>query len=147
MGKKNVDDYLTEGIHGPRRPLEAERRKFLGTLRERIVLALTISQVMTDSGIKKLEEVMKEHPDTKLMINGQVSYRFSSAEKSLARKYNIPYTVITNEEYETNIGAVLAYDYAINKENIFLQEDEDKETDEHMEKNSSLLVRFKNWFS
>src|SRR5690625_6063782 len=107
MGKKNVEDYLTEGIHGPRRPLEAERRKYLGTLRERIVIALTIGQVMTDSGIQKLEEAMKEHPDTQLLINGKVSYRFSSAEKSLARKYSIPYTVITNEEYETDIGAVL----------------------------------------
>lgn len=148
MGKKNVEDYLMEGIHGPKRPLEAERRKFLGTLRERIVLALTISQVMTDSGIKKLEDEMKKHPDTQLIINGQVSYRFSSAEKSLARKYNIPYTVITNEEYETEIGAVLTYDHAINKENIYMEEEEDEQEEkEEIEKNLSLFSRIKNWFS
>lgn len=146
MGKKNVEDYLMEGIHGPKRPLEAERKKFLGTLRERIVLALTISQVMSDSGIKKLEEAMKKHPDTKLLINGQVSYRFSSAEKSLARKYNIPYTVISNEEYETDIGAVLTYDHAINKENIFIQEETEDEK-ESTEDSSSFLSRLKNWFS
>lgn len=146
MGKKNVEDYLTEGIHGPRRPLEAERRKYLGTLRERIVIALTIGQVMTDSGIQKLEEAMKEHPDTQLLINGKVSYRFSSAEKSLARKYNIPYTVITNEEYETDIGAVLTYDHAINKEVIFIQEEKDEEEKERSD-DSTLLSRIKNFFS
>ncbi|HLS35515.1 MAG TPA: DUF1694 domain-containing protein, partial [Bacillota bacterium] len=37
MNKKDVEDYLQEGIHGrKRRPKEAEREKYLGTLRERI---------------------------------------------------------------------------------------------------------------
>src|SRR5690625_7889452 len=76
---------------------------------------------MTDSGITKLEEAMKEHRNTKLLINGQVSHRFLAAEKDLANKYNIPYTVISNEEYETDIGAVLTYDHAIDKENIYIE--------------------------
>lgn len=148
MGNKNVEDYLKEGIHGPRRPLEAERRKFLGTLRERIVLALTIEQVMTDSGIEKLEEAMEEHPDASLLINGQVSFRFTSAEKSAARKFNIPYTVITNEEHETDIGAVLTYDHAINKENIFIgKERKEKENQTDVDEDDSLIAKIKKWFS
>jgi len=143
MGKKNVDDYITEGIYGTRRPKEAERQHFLGTLRERIVIALTIGQVMTDSGITKLEEAMKEHRDTKLLINGQVSYRFLAAEKDLANKYDIPYTVISNEEYETDIGAVLTYDHAIDKENIYI-EDEEVEKEEETD---SLFSTIKNWFT
>src|SRR5699024_9890316 len=119
MSKKNVDDYIIERIYGTRRPKEAERQHLLGTLRERIVIALTIGQIMTDTGITKLKDVMKEHHDTKLLTNGLVSHRFLSAEKDLANKYNIPYTVISNEEYETDIGAVLTYDYAIDKENIY----------------------------
>lgn len=140
MSNKNVDDYLTEGIYGTRRPKEAERQKFLGTLRERIVLALTIGQVMTDSGIAKLEESMKEHcKDTQLIINGKVSHRFLTAEKTLANKYNIPYTVISNNETETDIGAVLTYDYAINKEEIFIAEE--TETDDQVNKKDSFFSR------
>lgn len=146
MTKKSVEDYLMEGIHGPRRPLEEERRKFLGTLRERIVLALTIEQVMTDAGIQKLSEAMKKHPNTKLLINGQVSYRFSAAEKAVAREYNIPYTVISHETHETDIGAVLTYDHAINKENIYLKE-EIEESSEEEEMKPSFFSRLKQWFS
>lgn len=145
MGKKNVDDYITEGIYGTRRPKEAERQHFLGTLRERIVIALTIGQVMTDSGITKLEEAMKEHRDTKLLINGQVSHRFLSAEKDLANKYNIPYTVISNEEYETDIGAVLTYDHAIDKENIYIEDEEVEKKEE--EETDSFFSTIKNWFT
>lgn len=147
MHKKSVEDYLKEGIHGPRRPLEGERRKFLGTLRERIVLALTIEQVMSDSGLRKLEETMRKHPDTKLLINGHVSFRFTNEEKALARKYNIPYTVITNEEHDTNIGAVLTYDYAINKENIFIEDLNEQKEREANQDNLSFLQRIKNYFS
>ncbi|WP_077356559.1 YueI family protein [Virgibacillus halodenitrificans] len=124
MAPKDVDDYLTEGIYGARRPKKAERKQYLGTLRERIVLALTKGQVMSDKGLKKLEEAMKENKDAQLLINGHVSHRFLKEEKALAEKYNISYTTVTNEEEDTNIGAVLAYDYAVEKENIFIEEEE-----------------------
>lgn len=146
MSKKSVDDYLTDGMHGVRRPKEAERLKFLGTLRERIVIALTIGQVMTDSGIAELEKAMKEHQEgTQLLINGKVSHRFFSAEKSLANKYNIPYTIVRNTEVDTDIGAVLTYDHAINKEHIFI---DNKPTEEKREtkESPSLLTKFKEWF-
>lgn len=147
MSKKGVDDYLTEGMYGLRRPKEAERSHFLGTLRERIVIALTVGQVMTDSGIIQLEEALKVHRDTKLLINGQVSHRFLSAEKELANKYHVPYTVVTNEEHETEIGAVLTYDHAIHKENIYIEDDEtDKETVEEG-RSGSLFSVIKNWFT
>ncbi len=146
MNKKNIDDYLTEGMYGLRRPKEAERLHFLGTLRERVVLALTVGQVMQDSGIVRLEEEMQAHPDTKLLINGQVSYRFLTAEKAVASKYNIPYTVVSNEEHQTEIGAVLTYDHAIDKEDIYVK-DEDLEEEVPEEKSDSILEAIKNWFS
>jgi len=135
MTKKNVEDYLTEGMYGVRRPKEHERIRFLGTLRERIVIALTIGQVMSDSGLQKLEEAMKQHPNTRLIMNGHVSYRFLSEEKKLAKRYHIPYTTVTNEESNTEIGAVLTYDHAINKEEIFIKEKpKDKREEKEQEK-------------
>ncbi|MEC5425412.1 YueI family protein [Virgibacillus sp. C22-A2] len=147
MSNKNVDDYLTEGIYGKRRPKEAERQQFLGTLRERIVLALTKGQVMSDKGLAKLEEAMKEHKDAKLIMNGHVSYRFLKEEKALADKYNIPYTTITNEETDTDIGAVLTYDHAIDKENIFIEKENTSEEKEETNKsNESFFSKLKKFF-
>jgi uncharacterized protein YueI len=146
---RDVEDYLTEGMYGVRRPKEAERVQYLGTLRERIVVALTIGQVMTDSGLSYLEQAMKQHRKAKLIINGQVASRFLKEEKALANKYNISYTTITNNESDTNVGAVLTYDYAIDKENIFMKE---KQTDksvagsnDHME-SKSIFSKIKQWF-
>lgn len=147
MTNKSIDDYLTEGMYGTRRPKEHERIQFLGTLRERIVLALTIGQVMSDSGLHKLEEAIKENREATLLINGHVPYRFLKEEKELANKYNIPYTTITNNESDTDIGAVLTYDYAIDKENIFIDEEQpNEEMTETDEQPKSFIGKIKKWF-
>ncbi len=144
MGKKNVEDYLTEGIYGSKQTKRAERKQFLGTIRERIVIALTKGQVMTDKGLKKLDEAMKSNNDAKLLINGHVSSKFLKEEKALAQKYNIDYTVITNNDADTDIGAVLTYDYAIDKEDIFVQNTEEKDEPEEP---ASFFSKVKRWFT
>lgn len=130
MSNKNVNDFLTDGIYGTRLPKQEERNKYLGTLRERIVLALTIGQTMSDKGVKALREEMRKHPDASLIFNGNIADKFLNEEKKLAKKYHIPYTIITNRETETSIGAVLKYDYAIDKEEIFIKEEETSQSKE-----------------
>lgn len=135
---KNVEDYLNEGIYGPRKPKQAERDHYLGTLRERIVLVLTKGQVMSDKALKQLEKAMQEYPDAKLLLNGHISHRFYKREAQLAEKYRIPYTSITNNDAnDSDIGAILTYDYAINKENIFVDD-----TDLIVKKESDKPVSF-----
>lgn len=147
MSKKNVEDYLTEGIYGTRLPKQEERDYFLGTLRERIVIALTIGQVMTDKGIQTLEENMKNNQEAKLLFNGKIASKFLKAEKELANKYKIPYTVVSNEAVETDIGAVLTYDYAIDKEHIFMEENiEEHTSEEKKEQKSNLFSKIKRLF-
>ncbi|RYG74220.1 DUF1694 domain-containing protein [Lentibacillus lipolyticus] len=144
MGKKNVDDYLTEGIYGPKETKQSEREQFLGTIRERIVIALTKGQVMSDKGITKLDEAMQKNKKAKLLINGDVSYKFLKEEKALAKKHDIPYTEITNKNAETDIGAVLTYDYAIDKEHIFIEDEPVKEKNQEAD---TFFSKIKRWFS
>lgn len=150
MTKKNVDDYLQEGMYGTRLPKEAERKHFLGTLRERVILALTIGEVMSDRGLEKLEIEMKKHPNSTLLMNGSVAYKFLKQERDLADKYKISHTTISNQEHQTEIGAVLTYDHAIDKEDIYLSNDEDlKESDsiqEDDQKEQGIVERIKSWF-
>lgn len=122
---KNVEEYLNEGIYGPRKPKQAERNHYLGTLRERIVLVLTKGQVMSDKALRQLEKAMQEYPDAQLLVNGHIPRRFYKRETGLAKKYNIPYTSVTNNDVDdSDIGAILTYDYAINKQNIFIDEND-----------------------
>ncbi|MEN1968124.1 YueI family protein [Lentibacillus sp. N15] len=141
---KQVEDYLNDGIYGIRKPKHAERLHYLGTLRERIVLVLTKGQVMSDKALQRLEKAMQAHPNTKLLLNGHIPYHFFQRERELAHKYDIPYTSVTNEKSESDIGAVLTYDKAIDIENIFV--DDDVVIDDQEVEQQSFLTKIKHWF-
>ncbi|MBM7554325.1 YueI family protein [Thalassobacillus pellis] len=124
MKKADVDDYLKNGIYGSKVTKPSERKKYLGTIRERILLALTKGQVMQGRGIEELANTMKQHKDAKLLLNGKVNYRFLREYRSLANKHGVSHTTISNQQAKTDIGAVLTLDYAIDREKIHLEEKE-----------------------
>lgn len=126
LSKPTIDDYLDNGIYGQKQTKPDERRKFLGSLRERIVIALTQSQVREKGVYKEVQESLKKHPDAKLLLNGNMSYSFLSKYIKLADTYHVSFSMVTNKEVETDIGLVLAYDHAIDKEEIYVKEKNEK---------------------
>ena len=136
MSKKNVDDYLQDGMYGTRLPKESERKKYLGTLRERIAFVLTVGEVMANKGLPELERQLKLHPKAELLMNGNIPYRFLREEKALADQYSISHTTVSNQENDTEIGVVLTYSYAVDIEHIYLQDIEDTSAREKEEEKS-----------
>ncbi|MDT9027632.1 YueI family protein [Rossellomorea sp. YC4-1] len=129
MSKPTIDDYLDNGIYGQKQTKPDERRKFLGSLRERIVIALTQSQVREKGVYKEVQECLKKHPEAKLLLNGNMSYSFLSKYIKLADTYHVSFSMVTNKEIETDIGLVLAYDYAIDKEEIYVKKKNEKNSE------------------
>jgi uncharacterized protein YueI len=127
---KSVDDYLKEGIYGARETKPDERRKYLGTLRERIVLALSKGQVMKRMGLMELEEAMMSYPDAQLLFNGNMRSTYFKKYKKLAIQKNISYTTITKKDKQTEYGLILTCDHAIEKDNIYLNEDKEVKSSE-----------------
>jgi uncharacterized protein YueI len=121
MTKPNVDEILQQGIHGPKEINPEERKRYLGTLRERIVVALTQSQVHEKEIYPEIETSIKEHPEALLFLNGNISYDILSKYVKLAAKHKLQHKIVTNKEYDSEIGLVLAYDHAIDKEEIYVQ--------------------------
>lgn len=117
---KNIDDYIMQGIHGQKETNPDERRKFLGTLRERIVIALTQPQIREAGIYPQVEEAFKQNSQAHLYLNGNMSYEEISKYIKIASKWNVEYTIVTNKEYNSEIGLALAYDYAIDKEDIYV---------------------------
>jgi uncharacterized protein YueI len=120
LKKTTVDEVLQQGIYGPLETKPDERRKFLGTLRERIVLALTKSQVGESTVYPQVEQHMKKKPQSHLFLNGNMNYEALSKYVKLATKYKIEHTIVTNKEHDSEIGLVLAMDHAIDKEDIYI---------------------------
>ena len=122
MAKKTVEDILEQGIYGPKEINPEERRKFLGTLRERIVLALFSAQVRGEHVQPELVDEMKRNSGARLYMNGTIDYTYLSKYIKVANQYGIPYKMVTNQGRNTDIGLVLAYDHAVDKENIHIEE-------------------------
>ncbi|CAH2717663.1 putative protein YueI [Neobacillus rhizosphaerae] len=124
MKKPTVDEVLQQGIYGPLETKPDERRKYLGTLRERIIVALKNSQVAEAEIYPQVELYMKGNPSAHLFLNGNMNYENLSKYVKLATKYKIEHTIVTNKEHDTEIGLVLAMGHAIDKEEIFITKKE-----------------------
>ncbi|WHY67458.1 YueI family protein [Neobacillus sp. SuZ13] len=141
MKKTTVDEVLQQGIYGPLETKPDERRKFLGTLRERIVVALTKSQVAEANVYPQVEKQMKEKPQAHLFLNGNMSYETLSKYVKLATKYKIEHTLVTNKDHDSEIGLVLAMDHAIDKEDIYITNKELKAVKQEVKKNKGFFSK------
>jgi uncharacterized protein YueI len=120
MSNSKVDEYLQQGIHGAKQTKPDERRRFLTTLRERTVIVLTQSQVMGKGVEPQVTQLMDENPQAHLFLNGNISYSYLSKYIKEAEKRDIEFTIVTNKDYDSELGLVLAHDHAIDKEEIYL---------------------------
>lgn len=148
VSKNNIDEYIQQGLTGIRETKPDERRKFLGTLRERVVVALTRQQVREKGTYKEVEELMNQNKEATLFLNGKMNYKYLSDYIKLANNIGCKFLISTNKEYETELGLVLAYDYAINKEDIYIKKLDNKNRQEGKEEEHEhhLLNFFKKLF-
>ena len=121
-GNNNVDDYLQKGIYGEKQIKVEERNVYLGTIRERIELALTCSQVMKNDIYKEFEKTLSLK-DITVLLNGSLPYSALSKYIKLANMKNIPFSLVNNLPIPTHIGLVVTYQYAIDKPEIFVKDD------------------------
>lgn len=135
-----LDEYIQQGIHGPREINPDERRKFLGTLRERVVVVLTKSQVREPGTYKEVEELMQKNKQATLFLNGNMNYSYLSDYMKLANKVGNKFSLSTNKEHDSDLGLVLAYDHAVDIEDIYISKQENTEQNEEHNENS--VVRF-----
>ncbi|MCM3442282.1 YueI family protein [Metabacillus halosaccharovorans] len=140
-----LDEYIQQGIHGPREINPDERKKFLGTLRERVVVVLTKSQVREPGTYKEVEDLMQKNKQATLFLNGNMNYSYLSDYIKLANKVGNKFSLSTNKEHDSDLGLVLAYDHAVNIEDIYISKQEKTELkDEHSE--NSVIRFFKKLF-
>ncbi|WP_071619371.1 YueI family protein [Rossellomorea aquimaris] len=144
MSKPTIDDYLENGMYGQKQTKPDERRKFLGSLRERIIIALTQSQVREKKVYQEVAECIKEHRGAKLLLNGNMNYNYLTKYIKLANQYGVKFSMVTNKESQTDIGLLLAYDHAINKEEIYVTKQADKPAVSTKPKKKSVFSKIKN---
>ncbi|MER2060327.1 MAG: YueI family protein [Niallia sp.] len=146
----NLDDYMQKGMYGAKETKPEERRKFLGSLRERVVIALNQSQVIEPTPYIEIIDAMKKNAGAKLYLNGHLDYSYLSKYIKEANQVNMEYTIVTNKDSDSEIGLLIAYDYAINKENIYVGEPKTETAEEEslkVEQKKGLFTTIGKWFS
>jgi uncharacterized protein YueI len=86
-----------------------------------VVIVLKQAQLIEPGIYPEVETALKENKSAHLYLNGNMSYEYLSKYKKIADKLDIEYTIVTNKEYDSELGLVLAYDYAIDKESIYVE--------------------------
>ncbi|MRX73561.1 DUF1694 domain-containing protein [Bacillus lacus] len=123
MSDDKMDLYLKQGMYGPYETLPEERNFFLGTIRERVLVALTTGQVRQNSVYSIVKEKMQARKNGKLLLNGKIDYSALSKYVKLANDERIEFSIISDLDRSTKIGLVYTADYAVEEEEIYVKDD------------------------
>lgn len=122
MNKQSVDNIIINGIKGTPEIKKEEKNKYLGTYRERVEIVLTSGQVMKSKIYKEVEKIIKNNKNINILLNGDISYHYLSKYIQIANAANIPFSIVQNNESNTDIGLVIANKQAVDKETILIKE-------------------------
>lgn len=119
---ENIEEYLERGIYGVKETKAEERTRFLTALRERIEISLKKGQVMREKPYPEVTEKMKKVQNGHLYLNGNLDYRFLSKYIKTANDTKVPFTIVQNQEADTDIGLVLTGNHGSEEKEIFIEE-------------------------
>lgn len=123
MKEESVDFYLQQGIFGHAETKPNERRMFLGSLRERALLALTKGQVLRNKPYQEVEQVLKSNRQATVLLNGELSYASYSQYVKMANAAGCSYKVVNHHEAHSPFGLVIELSNAVNQEHIYIEDE------------------------
>ncbi|PON03429.1 hypothetical protein BJH90_02225 [Bacillus halotolerans] len=123
MSDETLDLYLQQGMYGPLETKPDERHLFLGSLRERVLLALTKGQVLRSKPYHETEQAFKRNKHISLLINGELQYQSYSPYVKMANRNGVPFKIVSDLQFHTPLGLIIAADSAVNHESIYIQDD------------------------
>ncbi len=123
MAKEDVQEMLKQGIYGTPETKPAERKLFLSTIRERVWLALTRSQVNRGVPYHEIEEVLSSKSDVHLFLNGSLPYEAISPYIQMASKNGVQFTIVSDQASDTPIGLVASAPHAVEASSVFIEDD------------------------
>lgn len=104
-----MDDILRQiekekdRIHSAR----VERNEYLGEYKERVVLALTVSEVEEKLIYKEVEDAIIKYPVTKMIISNAINFNKAKKYILLSKKYKIMSKKVDALSFVGDIGLVL----------------------------------------
>lgn len=121
MAPKDVQDYLDKGMYGTPQIKPDEKKKYLGTFRERVVFILTAEEMTNHQFDTFCQEQFNSYPEGHILINANVDMDIQNRFMQLAQKTGRSFRLVDTDEAtisNDDIALVYAVDTAINIDNI-----------------------------
>lgn len=96
-GSDELQNHMNKGMYGTPQLKPDEKRKYLGTFRERVDLTLTFEQIKDPEYLADLKQELTLHPELHVIINGQVENPLLSELMQLAQEANVTFTCNTDQ--------------------------------------------------
>ena len=123
--KGKLDQYIAQG-QGMAELKKEEKAIFLGEFRERVIKALSIPQLHEEGTYKEIEDAIKDPRASKLVINRKANLKKAAEYIRLAKENNIRFTTVESTNIKDTIGLVVAADYAVEIEDIYVENRREK---------------------
>jgi len=118
--KSQLEQAILTGMHGAPILKREERQRLLGQFRERVIMALTFSQIAEPGTYPEIKRAM-DHPKAKRLIISRKANLSEAADYILlARKRKLSFTTVDLPEFIGPVGLVVAADEAVDIEEIFV---------------------------
>lgn len=122
----NLNERLEQSSHGPLQTKPDERHRFLGSLRERVYLKMTIKDLGDPANLEIFLKHINDYKVYQILINGKMPQNETIDQiEAACAKENIPFTLVSDESAQTNLDSaaiLVVAKSAINKERIELKQ-------------------------
>lgn len=104
---------LTYGYYGAPEIKKAERLRYLGQLRERVIYTLDESRVKKGEVPRELVKALDDINAAKLIIKGDLPAKTIIKYEHLAKEHGVQPTAVYNPDFTGNTGLVVASEFAL----------------------------------
>lgn len=103
--KSNVDQRIQNSIYGTPKIKPDEQRKYMGTFRERVHLTISVAEAKQQDWSGALQKELTKHPDSLVIINGNLEDRYTRAYITIANQMTVQFTIKTGNDTKTDDDA------------------------------------------
>lgn len=121
----DINERIQQDQHGGHSQINPdEQRRYLGTFRERVIVAIKASQLNSTQIQTQFETALKSHSIGKVLINQQLAQDNFTTYVAIATRTKHPFTLLSHTDDSSKeddpIAVLLAADTAINIDHIYL---------------------------
>jgi uncharacterized protein YueI len=95
---QDVNDRLTNAMYGSPQTLPDQRRRFLGSLRERTVLAIRVKDLQNSRTFDLFSRHLDDFTDRSALVNGKIDHQLMGPYLKLLAQKGFPFTLVNKPE-------------------------------------------------